>query len=53
MNNRRDFLISHSKINNMFFLRVVCSGLRTNEEHVLKVFEEIKKVKKEMNVLNG
>jgi aromatic-L-amino-acid/L-tryptophan decarboxylase len=53
MNSRRDFLISHSKINNMFFLRVVCSGLRTTEEHVLKVFEEIKKVKKEMNVLNG
>ncbi len=48
LNSRKTILISHSVIGSKYFLRIVCSGLRTREEHVKKALDTINSIKKEL-----
>ena len=55
LNNRGDLLISHSSAGGKYFLRMVCSGLRTREEHIKDALKIIQQVKAEIYArqLNG
>ncbi|WKZ69226.1 MAG: pyridoxal-dependent decarboxylase [Melioribacteraceae bacterium] len=48
INQTGEFFLTHTKLNGMFTIRIVISGLRTTEKHVQQVWQHILKCYKEI-----